>query len=60
LRFGAPPASTTPVSPFTLLDIDLAAGPPKVGVGRRPKSIAAIAKWKDEFIIVPNMKQILN
>jgi purine-binding chemotaxis protein CheW len=33
---------------------------PPIGMRWRPEFIAAIAKWKDEFIIVPNMKQILN
>jgi hypothetical protein len=44
LRFDAPPASTIPVSPFAVPEIDLAAGPPKIGVGRRSKFIAAVAK----------------
>jgi hypothetical protein len=26
----------------------------------RPEFIAAIAKWKDDFIMVPNIKQTLN
>ena len=60
LRFDAPPASTAPVSPFTVLDIDLAGGPPPIGMRRRPEFIAAIAKRRDAFIVVPNMKQILN
>ena len=33
---------------------------PPIGMRWRPEFIAAIAKWKDEFIIVPNMKKILN
>ena len=33
---------------------------PPIGMRWGPEFIAAIAKWKDEFIIVPNMKQILN
>jgi len=33
---------------------------PPIGMRWQPEFIAAIAKWKDEFIIVPNMKQILN
>jgi purine-binding chemotaxis protein CheW len=33
---------------------------PPIGMRWRPEFIAAIAKWKDEFIIVPNLKQILN
>ena len=33
---------------------------PPIGMRWRPEFIAAIAKWKEEFIIVPNMKQILN
>ena len=33
---------------------------PPIGMRWRPEFIAAIAKWNDEFIIVPNMKQILN
>ena len=27
---------------------------PPIGMRQRPEFIAAIAKWKDEFIIVPN------
>jgi hypothetical protein len=33
---------------------------PPIGMRRRPEFIAAIAKWRDAFIIVPNIKQILN
>ncbi len=33
---------------------------PPIGMRWQAEFIAAIAKWKDEFIIVPNMKQILN
>ena len=29
---------------------------PPIGMRWRPEFIAAIAKWKDEFITVPNMK----
>jgi purine-binding chemotaxis protein CheW len=44
----------------TDLDISTLQKAPPIGMRWRPEFIAAIAKWKDEFIIVPNMKQILN
>jgi purine-binding chemotaxis protein CheW len=44
----------------TDLDITTLQKAPPIGMRWRPEFIASIAKWKDEFIIVPNMKQILN
>ena len=44
----------------TELDTSTLQKAPPIGMRWRPEFIAAIAKWKDEFIIVPNMKQILN
>jgi purine-binding chemotaxis protein CheW len=44
----------------TDLDTSTLLKAPPIGMRWRPEFIAAIAKWKDEFIIVPNMKQILN
>ena len=44
----------------TDLDTSTLQKAPPIGMHWRPEFIAAIAKWKDEFIIVPNMKQILN
>ena len=44
----------------TDLDISTLQKAPPIGMRWRPEFIAAIAKWKDEFIIFPNMKQILN
>ncbi|MGA2485302.1 MAG: chemotaxis protein CheW [Roseiarcus sp.] len=44
----------------TDLDTSTLQKAPPIGMRWRPEFIAAIAKWKDEFIIVPNMKQILN
>jgi len=44
----------------TDLDTSTLQKAPPIGMRWRPEFIAAIGKWKDEFIIVPNMKQILN
>jgi len=33
---------------------------PRVGMHWKPEFIRFIAKWRDEFIIVPNMERILN
>ena len=33
---------------------------PRVGMHWRPEFIRFIAKWREEFVIVPNMEQILN
>ena len=44
----------------TDLDTSTLQKAPPIGMRWRPEFIASIAKWKDEFIIVPNMKQILN
>jgi purine-binding chemotaxis protein CheW len=44
----------------TDLDTSTLQKAPPIGMRWRPEFIAAIAKWKDEFIIVPNMQQILN
>jgi purine-binding chemotaxis protein CheW len=44
----------------TDLDTSTLQKAPPIGMRWRPEFISAIAKWKDEFIIVPNMKQILN
>ena len=44
----------------TDLDTSTLQKAPPIGMRWQPEFIAAIAKWKDEFIIVPNMKQILN
>jgi len=44
----------------TDLDTSTLQKAPPIGMRWRPEFIAAIAKWKEEFIIVPNMKQILN
>ena len=44
----------------TDLDTSTLQKAPPIGMRWRPEFIAAIAKRKDEFIIVPNMKQILN
>ena len=44
----------------TDLDTSTLQKAPPIGMRWRPEFIAAIAKWKDEFIIVPNMKRILN
>ncbi len=84
VRFGMPPASTTPDSRFIVLEIDLAGEPTTIGIvadkvyevteldtstlqkappiGMRWQSefIAGIGKWKDEFIIVPNLERIFN
>ena len=44
----------------TDLDTSTLQKAPPIGMRWQPEFIAAIAKWKDEFIIVPNMKRILN
>jgi purine-binding chemotaxis protein CheW len=44
----------------TDLDTSTLQKAPPIGMRWQPEFITAIAKWKDEFIIVPNMKQILN
>jgi purine-binding chemotaxis protein CheW len=44
----------------TDLDTSTLQKAPPIGMRWRPEFIAAIAKWKDEFIIVPNMKLILS
>ena len=44
----------------TDLDTSTLQKAPPIGMRWRPEFIAEIGKWKDEFIIVPNMKQILN
>ena len=33
---------------------------PRVGMHWRPEFIRIIAKWREEFVIVPNMERILN
>jgi purine-binding chemotaxis protein CheW len=33
---------------------------PRVGMHWRPEFISFISKWRDEFVIVPNMERILN
>ena len=33
---------------------------PPVGMHWRPEFVAAIAKWKDDFIVLPDMAKILN
>ncbi|WP_257170205.1 chemotaxis protein CheW [Bradyrhizobium sp. SRS-191] len=33
---------------------------PRVGVSWKPEFIRFIAKWRDEFVIVPNMERILH
>jgi len=33
---------------------------PRVGMHWKPEYISFIAKWRDEFVIVPNMERILN
>jgi hypothetical protein len=33
---------------------------PPTGMRRRPESIVGIARWKDEFIVLPDMAKILN
>ena len=33
---------------------------PRVGVNWKPEFIRFITKWRDEFVIVPNMERILN
>jgi purine-binding chemotaxis protein CheW len=33
---------------------------PRVGMHWRPEFISFITKWRDEFVIVPNMERILN
>jgi purine-binding chemotaxis protein CheW len=33
---------------------------PPVGMHWRPEFVAGIAKWKDEFIVLPDMAKILN
>jgi len=33
---------------------------PPVGMHWRPEFIAGIAKWRDEFIVLPDMAKILN
>ena len=33
---------------------------PRVGMHWKPEFISSIAKWRDEFVIVPNMERILN
>jgi purine-binding chemotaxis protein CheW len=46
---------------FEVTEIDPASmqRTPPVGMHWRPEFIAAIAKWKDEFIVVPDMARIL-
>ena len=33
---------------------------PKIGMHWRPEFIRFIGKWKDDFVVVPNMEQIFN
>jgi len=33
---------------------------PRVGVNWKPEFIRFITKWRDEFVIVPNMERILH
>jgi purine-binding chemotaxis protein CheW len=33
---------------------------PRVGMHWRPEFISFITKWRDEFVIVPNLERILN
>ena len=44
----------------TDLDTSTLQKAPPIGMRWRPEFIAAIAKWKDEFIVLPNMAKILN
>lgn len=84
VRFGMPPAPTTPDSRFIVLEIDLLGEPstvgiladkvyevteldtstlqkaPPIGMRWQPEFIAGIGKWKDEFIILPNLERIFN
>ena len=44
----------------TELDASTLQKTPPVGMHWRPEFVAAIAKWKDEFIVLPDMAKILH
>jgi purine-binding chemotaxis protein CheW len=44
----------------TELDASTLQQTPPVGMHWRPEFVAGIAKWKDEFIVLPDMAKILN
>ena len=44
----------------TELDASTLQKTPPVGMHWRPEFVAGIAKWKDEFIVLPDMARILN
>ena len=44
----------------TDLDASTLQKTPPVGMHWRPEFVAGIAKWKDEFIVLPDMAKILN
>jgi purine-binding chemotaxis protein CheW len=44
----------------TELDASTLQKTPPVGMHWRPEFVAGIAKWKDEFIVLPDMVRILN
>ena len=44
----------------TELDASTLQQTPPVGMRWRPEFVAGIAKWKDEFIVLPDMARILN
>ena len=44
----------------TELDASTLQKTPPVGMHWRPEFVAGIAKWKDEFIVLPDMAKILN
>jgi purine-binding chemotaxis protein CheW len=44
----------------TELDMSLLQKAPPVGMHWQPEFIAGIGKWKDEFIVVPNLTRIFN
>lgn len=47
---------------FEVTEISAAAleDAPKIGMHWRPEFIRFIGKWKDDFVVVPNMERILN
>ena len=44
----------------TELDASTLQKTPPVGMHWQPEFVAGIAKWKDEFIVLPDMAKILN
>jgi purine-binding chemotaxis protein CheW len=48
------------VHEVTELDHASLQSPPPVGMRWQPEFVAAIGKWKDDFIVVPNLERIFN